>query len=161
MIQPAGPKQSAICSSPCSWIPEARLRCPDREGFASQYMGMLRTAVAGDPTHPRATEMVGVLSIRSADFRRLWARYDVREAVHGTKPFRHQEVGDLTLTWDTCPLPGSPGPVLLVYTTAPGSADAERVQLLATLQATRHQHKSKIEDFSPRARDGDVPRKSQ
>lgn len=117
--------------------PESRLRCPDFEGFALQYMGMLRTAIAKDPTHPRATEIVGELSIHSSDFRRLWARYDVREAVHGTKLFHHPEVGDITLTWDTYPLPGSPGPVLLTYTTAPGSADAERLQLLASLHATR------------------------
>jgi transcriptional regulator with XRE-family HTH domain len=125
--------------------PESRLRCPDWEGFALQYIGMLRTAVAADPTHPRATEIVGELSIRSADFRRLWARYDVREAVHGTKLFRHPEVGDITLTWDTYPLPGSPGPVLLVYTAEPGTADAERIQLLASLQATRQRQKGKAE----------------
>lgn len=118
--------------------PEARLRCPDWEGFARQYIGMLRTAVAADPTHPRATAIVGELSIRSAEFRRLWARYDVRESVHGTKVFRHPEVGELTLTWDTYPLPGRPGPVLLVYTAEPGTADAERVQLLASLHATRN-----------------------
>jgi transcriptional regulator with XRE-family HTH domain len=130
--------------------PESRLRCPDWEGFALQYIGMLRTAVASDPTHPRATEIVGELSIRSADFRRLWARYDVREAVHGTKLFRHPEVGDVTLTWDTYPLPGNPGPMLLVYTTEPGTADAERIQLLASLQATRQRQKGKIEDPSHR-----------
>ncbi|WP_236795011.1 helix-turn-helix transcriptional regulator [Amycolatopsis sp. GM8] len=135
--------------------PESRLRCADWEGFALQYMGMLRTAVAADPTHPRATEIVGELSIRSADFRRLWARYDVREAVHGTKLFHHPEVGDITLTWDTYPLPGGPGPVLLAYTTEPGSADAERIQLLASLHATRHR-KDDVENPAPRA--GEVRR---
>jgi transcriptional regulator with XRE-family HTH domain len=117
--------------------PEARLRCPDWEGFARQYIGLLHTAVAADPTHPRATTLIGELSIQSAEFRRLWARHDVREAVSGTKVFRHHEVGDITLEWDTYPLPGSPGPVLLVYTAEPGSADAERLQLLGSLHATR------------------------
>jgi hypothetical protein len=32
---------------------------------------MMRTAVATGPTHPRATAIVGELSIRSAEFRRL------------------------------------------------------------------------------------------
>jgi transcriptional regulator with XRE-family HTH domain len=117
--------------------PEARRLCEDWEGFALQYIGMLRVAVADDPTHPRATAVIGELSIRSADFRRLWARHDVHEAVHGTKIFRHPEVGPITLDWDTYPLPGTPGPVLLVYTAEPGTADAERLQLLGTLQATR------------------------
>ncbi|MCT2584614.1 helix-turn-helix transcriptional regulator [Actinophytocola gossypii] len=113
--------------------PEARQRCLDWEGFAVQYIGMLRAAVATDPTHPRATTIIEELSVRSAAFRRLWAQYDVRDWVHGTKLFRHLEVGEITLTWDTYPLPGSPGPTLLVYTAEPGTADAERLQLLAKI----------------------------
>jgi len=111
--------------------------CPDWERQALDYIGMLRAAVAADPTHPRATAIVGELSIRSAEFRRLWARHDVRESVHGTKTFRVPEVGDVVLDWDTYPLPGSPGPFLLVFTVEPGTADADRLHLLASLHATR------------------------
>ncbi len=110
--------------------------CPDWEQQALDYIGMMRAAVATDPTHPRATAVVGELSIRSAEFRRLWARHDVRERVSGTKTFRVPEVGDIDLAWDTYPLPGNPGPVMLVFTTEPGSADADRLQLLASLHAT-------------------------
>ncbi|MET0424508.1 MAG: helix-turn-helix transcriptional regulator [Actinoplanes sp.] len=113
--------------------PGAELRCVDWEIAALEYIGMLRAAVATDPTHPRATAIVGELSIRSADFRRLWARHDVRETVHGSKVFRHPRVGDLRLDWDAYPLPGSPGPVLLVYTAEPGTPDFDRLQLLAAL----------------------------
>ena len=112
-------------------------RCPDWERQALEYIGMMRAAVATDPTHPRATAIVGELSIRSAEFRRLWARHDVRESVSGTKTFRIPEVGDIVLDWDTYPLPGNPGPVMLVFTAEPGSADADRLQLLAALHATR------------------------
>ncbi|WP_432989287.1 helix-turn-helix domain-containing protein [Dactylosporangium sp. CA-233914] len=111
--------------------------CPDWERQALDYMGMLRAAVATDPTHPRAIAIVGELSIRSADFRRLWARHDVRASVSGTKTFRVREVGDIVLDWDTYPLPGNPGPVMLVFTAEPDSADADRLQLLASLHATR------------------------
>ncbi|WFE47801.1 helix-turn-helix transcriptional regulator [Verrucosispora sp. WMMD1129] len=111
--------------------------CPDWEQQALDYIGMMRAAVATDPTHPRATAIVGELSIRSAHFRRLWARHDVRESVSGTKTFRIPEVGDIVLDWDTYPLPGNPGPVMLVFTTEPGSADADRLRLLASLHATR------------------------
>ncbi|MFI7434174.1 helix-turn-helix domain-containing protein [Micromonospora haikouensis] len=113
--------------------------CPDWERQALDYIGMMRVAVAADPTHPRATAVVGELSIRSAEFRRLWARHDVRESVSGTKTFRVPEVGEIVLDWDTYPLPGSPGPVLLVFTAEPGSADADRLRLLASLHATRRQ----------------------
>jgi len=112
-------------------------RCPHWEQQALDYIGMMRAAVATDPTHPRATAIVGELSIRSAEFRRLWARHDVRESVSGSKTFRLPEVGDIVLDWDTYPLPGNPGPVLLVFTAEPGSADADRLQLLASLHATR------------------------
>ncbi len=111
--------------------------CPDWERQALEYIGMMRTAVAADPTHPRATAIVGELSIRSAEFRRLWARHDVRESVSGTKTFTVPEVGEIVLDWDTYPLPGSPGPVLLVFTAEPGSPGAERLELLASLHATR------------------------
>lgn len=112
-------------------------RCPHWERQALDYIGMMRAAVATDPSHPRATAVVGELSIRSAEFRRLWARHDVRESVSGSKSFRIPEVGDVTLDWDSYPLPGNPGPVMLVYTAEPGSVDADRLQLLASLHATR------------------------
>ncbi|MEU5826838.1 helix-turn-helix transcriptional regulator [Micromonospora tulbaghiae] len=110
--------------------------CPDWERQALDYIGMMRAAVADDPTHPRATAIVGELSIRSAEFRRLWARHDVRASVSGTKTFRVPGLGDIVLDWDTYPLPGSPGPVMLVFTAEPGSPDADRLRLLASWRAT-------------------------
>jgi transcriptional regulator with XRE-family HTH domain len=111
--------------------------CSDWERQALDYIGMMRSAVAADPTHPRATAVVGELSIRSAEFRRLWARHDVGAAVSGTKTFHVPEVGDVVLDWDTYPLPGAPGSVMLVWTAEPGSPDADRLHLLASLSATR------------------------
>ena len=111
--------------------------CPHWERQALEYIGMMRAAVATDPTHPRATAIVGELSIRSAEFRRLWSRHDVRASVSGTKTFHLPEVGDVVLDWDTYPLPGRRGPVMLVFTAEPGSVDADRLQLLASLHATR------------------------
>ena len=96
---------------------------------------MMRAALAVDPSHPRATAIIGRLSIESADFRRLWARHDVMETVSGAKTFRNQAVGDITLDWDVYPLPVNPGPVMLIYTAEPGSVDDERLQRLASLPA--------------------------
>ncbi|MEW2396058.1 hypothetical protein [Streptomyces sp. NPDC046862] len=64
-------------------------------------------------------------------------RHDVRASVSGSKTFRIPEVGDIVRDWDTCPLPGKPGPVMLAFTVEPGSPDADRLQLLASLHGTR------------------------
>jgi hypothetical protein len=111
--------------------------CPHWERQALDYIGMMRAAVATDPTHPRANEIIGELSVNSARFRRMWARHDVRASVSGSKTFPVPEIGDIDLHWDSYPLPGNPGPVMLVFTAEPGSADAERLQLLTSLHATR------------------------
>jgi hypothetical protein len=47
------------------------------------------------------------------------------------------EVGDIVLDWDTHPLPGNPGPVLLVFTAEASSTGADRLELLASMHATR------------------------
>ncbi|WP_394620214.1 helix-turn-helix domain-containing protein [Lentzea sp. JNUCC 0626] len=111
--------------------------CRDWEHQAQQYIGMMRASVATDPAHPRAAAIIGELSIRSADFRRLWALHDVSSTTSGAGTFHVPEVGQITLDWDTYPLPGNPGPVMLVFTAEPGSADADRLRLLASLHATR------------------------
>lgn len=113
--------------------PEMRTRCVHWEGFAVQYIGMLRATIAADPSHPRGTAIVGELSIRSAEFRRLWDKYDVHPPVRGTKVFHRDGIGEITLDWATYPLPGSPGPVMMVYTAEPGSVHAERLHTLARL----------------------------
>ncbi|WP_341717149.1 helix-turn-helix transcriptional regulator [Micromonospora sp. FIMYZ51] len=117
--------------------PEAQGRCPGWRETVLDYLGFLRAAVAADPEHPRAQEIVGTLSIRSEEFRQLWARHDVREAVHGSKAFTHPQVGELRLDWDAYTPPGRTGPILIAYTAAPGSADAERMALLALARGAR------------------------
>ncbi|WP_258341721.1 helix-turn-helix transcriptional regulator [Saccharopolyspora gregorii] len=115
--------------------PDAREVCPDWASSALEYIGMLRASVAADPDHPRAKELVGELSVRSEEFRRFWARHDVRERTRGRKHFAHPLVGELDLDWDAYPLPGGPGPVLIAYTAEPGSRSAERLELLRGLLA--------------------------
>jgi transcriptional regulator with XRE-family HTH domain len=115
--------------------PDARTLCPDWESTATEYVGMLRAAVAADPDHPRAVELVGELSVHSPDFRRLWARHEVRQKVRGSKQFYIPQVGTFTLDWDAYPLPGQPGPVLVVYTAPPGSPQSDAIALLRSLSA--------------------------
>jgi transcriptional regulator with XRE-family HTH domain len=108
---------------------ESRLRCAGWESMALDYIGMLRATVDLDPGHPRAVAIIGELSIQSPEFRRMWARHDVRESVHGAKTIRHPRIGDIDVEWDAYPLPGAPGMHIVVFTPQPGHED--RLQLLA------------------------------
>ncbi|TKK89741.1 helix-turn-helix domain-containing protein [Herbidospora galbida] len=105
-----------------------RPRCPAWESVALDYIGILRAAVSTDPDHPRARAVVDELSVTSSEFRRMWARHDVREGVHGTKTFRHPHVGDIAVEWDAYPLEPPPGPLMVVFTPQPGHE--ERLRLL-------------------------------
>lgn len=96
---------------------------------------MLRAQVAAEPGHPRAVELVGELAVRSDEFAAIWARHDVAETTRGRMRVNHPLVGEVNLDWDAYPMPGAPGPVLIVYTAEEGGPDAERLTLLAGLLA--------------------------
>jgi len=110
---------------------DALVRFPDCRAMAIEYIGMLRTAVAEDPGHPRAIAVIGALSVRSAEFRALWARHDVRDRVHGGKTIRHPRIGDIDLEWDAYGVAG--GASMIVMTPRPGHED--RLRLLSALVA--------------------------
>ena len=117
--------------------PGADLTCPDRAATVGELTAMLRTAVAADPGHPRALELVGELAVHSLEFRTLWGRHDIEEATRGRMRVVHPLVGELALDWDAYRLPGAaPGPMIVAYTAEEGSPDAERLQLLARLVDT-------------------------
>jgi transcriptional regulator with XRE-family HTH domain len=111
---------------------EGQLRFADCRAMAIEYIGMLRSAIVRDPEHPRAIAIVGALSVRSAEFRTLWARHDVRDRVEGGKTIRHPRVGDIDVEWDAYGLAG--GATMIVMTPRPGHED--RLRLLSLLAPT-------------------------
>lgn len=113
--------------------PEADQTCPNRAATVAELTAMLRTQVAADPEHPRSVGLIGELAVHSDEFAALWARHDVRGTTRGRMRVNHPLVGDLNLDWDAYPLPGAPGPMLIVYTAEEGGPDADRLQLLAGL----------------------------
>ena len=80
-------------------------------------------------------KIVGELSLRSSEFRRLWARNEVRDNVHGAKTIRHPRIGDIDLEWDAYPLRGTPGPTMIVFVPQPGHED--RLNMLSTVMASQ------------------------
>ncbi|MCO5975046.1 helix-turn-helix transcriptional regulator [Actinoallomurus soli] len=112
---------------------DAELRFADCEAMAKDYIGMLRAAIARDPEHPRAVEVVGSLSVRSPQFRRLWARHDVRDRINGRKTIRHPRIGDIDIEWDAYSVPRTYNASMILITPQPGNED--RLSLLGSLTA--------------------------
>jgi MmyB-like transcription regulator ligand binding domain/Helix-turn-helix domain len=113
--------------------PQADQTCPDRKATVAELTAMLRVQIAAEPGHPRAEELIARLTTGSTEFTELWRRHDVEETTRGRMRVIHPLVGELSLDWDAYPMPGAPGPVLIVYTVPPDGPDAERLQRLASL----------------------------
>ncbi|MFF4956762.1 helix-turn-helix domain-containing protein [Streptomyces sp. NPDC001222] len=104
----------------------------DWEQKAIDIVCQLRYEAGCHPDDPRLSGLVGELSVKSEDFRRLWATHDVKEKSHGLKHLRHPLVGDLALQFESF-RPTDDGEMALVtYHAEPGSASAEALRLLAS-----------------------------
>jgi transcriptional regulator with XRE-family HTH domain len=65
--------------------PEGREYYLDWADIAEGAVAGLRASAGAEPDDPRLAELVGELSVKSDDFRQLWARHDVRVRVSGRK----------------------------------------------------------------------------
>jgi transcriptional regulator with XRE-family HTH domain len=105
---------------------------PDWGMFAEVTVAILRTEAGRDPHNKELHDLIGELSTRSKDFRRLWGKHDVRHHGTGSKTFRHPEVGEITLAYEGMALEVEPGLTFTAYTTEPGSESEKRMRLLAS-----------------------------
>ncbi|MFD7745988.1 helix-turn-helix domain-containing protein [Streptomyces sp. NPDC059698] len=99
---------------------------------ASDMVSYLRLYAGCHPDDPELSALVGELSVKSEEFRRLWATHNVKEKGHGTKVVRHPLAGDLTLAYETLNLPDDEEQHLVTYHAEPGSESAEGLRLLAS-----------------------------
>ncbi|MFJ2442389.1 MULTISPECIES: helix-turn-helix domain-containing protein [unclassified Streptomyces] len=103
---------------------------------ASDMVSYLRLYAGMHPDDPELSALVGELSVKSDEFRRLWATHDVREKGHGTKLLCHPQVGELTLSYEMMTLPDDPEQSLIVYHAEPGSPSEQALRLLAAGSVT-------------------------
>ncbi|WLP89983.1 helix-turn-helix transcriptional regulator [Gordonia sp. NB41Y] len=108
---------------------------PDWEKFADITVAILRTEAGRDPHNKELHDLIGELSTRSSEFRTRWGSHDVRHHGTGTKTFHHPVVGEMTLAYEGMEMESEPGLSITVYAAEPGSASAERMQLLASWAA--------------------------
>ncbi|MFL1378692.1 MULTISPECIES: helix-turn-helix domain-containing protein [unclassified Nocardiopsis] len=113
--------------------PAARVFHRDWDRAAAAVVAELHKAAGTRPDDPRLGALVGELSLKSTDFRVLWARHEVRGKGGGTKALHHAAVGDLDLHYESFTVNDSGGQQLVVYQAEPGSPSEEALALLGSL----------------------------
>ncbi|WP_405872066.1 helix-turn-helix transcriptional regulator [Streptomyces sp. NBC_00005] len=109
---------------------------PEWQAVAAQCVAHLRMLAGHHQEDRQLTSLVGELSLKSEDFRRLWADHQVRECAYGVKRIRHPVAGLLTFPYETLTVPGDGDQTLLVYTQERGSETEERLALLGSWATT-------------------------
>ncbi|QYI96298.1 helix-turn-helix transcriptional regulator [Curtobacterium flaccumfaciens pv. flaccumfaciens] len=116
--------------------PQARNFYQDWQRAAHTNVAILRREAGRTPNDKDLAALIGELSMRSDDFRGLWAAHDVRRHYAGVKSFRHSVVGPLELHFQTLELAEDPGLSLTIYPATPGSPTADALRVLASWAAT-------------------------
>ncbi|OKK06158.1 XRE family transcriptional regulator [Streptomyces sp. CB03234] len=111
--------------------PNVRDLYVDWEAKATEVVSALRLYAGCSPDDPQLSTLVGELSVKSSEFRELWAAHTVQEKGHGAKRLHHPLVGELTLAYETLRLPDDHDLSLVTYTAEPGTPSAESLRLLA------------------------------
>ena len=112
---------------------------PDRDVFfrewdkvASGIVAQLRAAATLDPDNAGLTSLVGELTAQSPEFRRLWAKAEVRERTSSIFLVTHAEVGDLDLAYEAFRPNSNPNLLLTVLWPAAGSDTADKLAVLSS-----------------------------
>jgi transcriptional regulator with XRE-family HTH domain len=112
--------------------PEYRDLFVDWERKANDVVSQLRMDAGSHPNDPRLSALVGELSVKSKEFRRLWAAHDIKDKCHGIQRLHHPLVGELDLRLESFHLADDHEQTLATYIAEPGSPSAEALRLLAS-----------------------------
>ncbi len=104
----------------------------ERASTSVQAVANLRTAVGRYPGDPGLQRLLADLSAGSAEFRDLWEDTDAGAWRSHTKKLVHPTLGQLTLECDTLHVPDA-DQLLVVYSAAPGTHEAESLALLRVI----------------------------
>jgi transcriptional regulator with XRE-family HTH domain len=111
----------------------ARRLFTDWDDAARDTVANLRLAAGRHPDDAELASLVGELSMKSDEFRRLWAHHDVREKTHGTKRLNHPIVGELTVSYESMALLADADQLLVTYTAEADSESETALRLLASM----------------------------
>jgi transcriptional regulator with XRE-family HTH domain len=108
----------------------ARAVYPTWDKVAAETVGWLRAAAVPYAGDRRLAALVGELSLRSEDFRRLWARHAVAVKSSGAKPIV-SAAGRITVRWQTLGVTAAPGQTVVTYFAADPASEAILTELAA------------------------------
>jgi transcriptional regulator with XRE-family HTH domain len=93
---------------------------PDWERRAREVVGVFR--MSGHPEDRRYQEIVGDLSLRSQEFRRIWRRHDVHVFEEGDVQVGVAPFGSVKFGWRNLSVEGLPGHALTTFFARPGTS---------------------------------------
>lgn len=120
--------------------PAAKLFYRNPERARHRAVADLQQTAASTPEDPRILELVGELSVRSGEFRSLWARQYTRVPPYDVKQVYHSVVGDLKLRHEALSIRSVPGQQLIILQAEPGSPSATGLALLGSLSTLEVPH---------------------
>ncbi|MFF2039599.1 helix-turn-helix domain-containing protein [Kitasatospora sp. NPDC058170] len=115
--------------------PHTRELYPRWETEARAQVAFLRLAAGRHQEDRQLAELIGELSMKSAQFATLWSGHPVHDCLYGRKEFHHPVVGRLELDFEALPLPEASGHRMLLFSAPPGSPAEAALRLLGSAVA--------------------------
>ena len=110
----------------------------DVEARQASVTATLRGFTGPDVEDPELAELVGELSVKSPEFRRLWSRHDVKP-IYGALAavcVHHPQLGPIELHHQKLEIPDTGGQILGLLYAEPGSKSEQAVAMLAATALT-------------------------
>ncbi|MBT3153372.1 helix-turn-helix domain-containing protein [Streptomyces sp. CHD11] len=128
--------------------PVAKTFYRDSQQAKHRAVADLQQTAASTPGDARILELVGELSVRSCEFRSLWAREYTRVPPYEVKQMYHSVVGVLELRHEALAIRSAPGQQLVVLQAEPDSPSADGLALLGSVSATERPRRRNSADGS-------------
>lgn len=116
--------------------PDERDLFVDWDQATAGLVASFRQSVGTQLDDARAIELVGQLSLASPRFRRLWGRHDIGGKRGAIMRLAHPIVGELQLNREKLIVAEAQNLTIAIYHADPGTADADKLALLASTVAT-------------------------
>jgi hypothetical protein len=108
----------------------------DWDEVAEEVVAGIRPLAGDYLTSPRLAEIVSELSVGSNQFRKLWARHDVRPKAGSIRRLNHPQLGRVDVRFEKLGIVGTDGQTLVIYHAEPEGPFEEVLAGLGTLVTT-------------------------